>query len=516
MINIKIITNISEKKIILSEPKLLSDVLKETGVNITFPCGGKGVCGKCRVKISNGDMRVLHKDELYINDRDLKEGYRLACYYNVSVDTIVEILENYKFDVLTDYAGKSEALNSNNNVNRSMGDYAIAIDIGTTTVAFELSNIHTSDTIQTFSCLNSQQIYGADVLSRITASNEGKIQELKNSIIKDLIIGIKKLTENINIEGLFKIAICANTAMTYMLLGKDCRLLGVNPFKNDIKETLVFNFKDIFGNEEETNLKLNKCNVYVFPCISGFIGGDIVSGGVLCDIDKKGRTFLIDIGTNAEMLLNDGKKLIATSASAGPALEGGNISCGVGSIDGAISSVELIDGKFKVRTINDKKPVGICGSGLIDVMSVLLENKYIDETGLLAEEYFEAGVEICNAITVTQNDIRQFQLAKAAIRAGIESIFMKSTIKTDEIEDVFVAGGLGFNINLQNAFKTGLFPKEFAGKIRLSGNTALGGLNKYLYSESMTSINFFVNKTEDFNLSEMEEFSEMFVGFMGF
>lgn len=508
MIKFKIISDNKTSEISACKGSAISDILKEQRLNLCMPCNGKGNCGKCKVRIIEGDLKISEFDKRLLSESELNKGYRLACKYILESDTSISIEFNKKFQILNEYAYIEDI----SSYNAEIG-FAIAIDIGTTTVAFNLINLETSKRVGSFSLLNSQCIFGSDVISRIEVSNSGRLSKMQELIKTDLLLGIKKLIEALDLSLLKRISICANTTMVYLLLGKNCEKLGIYPFETDFYKTLTLPFNDIFMTEKNN---FSHCDVFILPCISAFVGGDIVSGAIFCSIDQKPKTLLIDIGTNGELLLNDGENLISTSAAAGPAFEGGNISCGTGSISGAVSSTSFENDEFIINTINNEAPVGVCGCGLIDIAAILLENKFMDESGLLTDGYFEDGVEIAPSIIVTQHDIRQLQMAKGAIRAAIECLFRFSSIKLKEVENVLISGGFGFGLNLQNAFKIGLFPQEFKGKISIIGNSSLGGASKFVLLKNTEKADFYASSVQNIELSRQDEFNELFIKFMNF
>ena len=251
------------------------------------------------------------------------------------------------------------------------------------------------------------------------------------------------------------------------------------------------------------------------PCIHAYVGGEIVSGAYFLNFDEKEDCLFIDIGTNGEILLNSGGKLYCASAAAGPAFEGGGVSCGSGGVLGAINSIKYKDGSFDYTTIGNKSPVGICGSALIDLTAELLENKIIDEAGLLKEEYFSKGLKIADGIFFRQKDIRELQLAKSAIASGVECILNYGGKKFSDIKRVFIGGGFGFYLNPESVFKIKMLPYCFYDKIEFCGNTALGGLLK-AYVTNSDDYEKFIPLTQAVDLAEGKEFQEIFIENLNF
>lgn len=512
MIKLKIISdkNVADVKAFKGE-KIL-DVFRREDIKISVPCGGKGRCGKCRIKIEEGNVEISEADKKFFSEFELKEGYRLACNSYINENLTVKIEDNKSFNILNEYKN-FEGFKSNLSYDDSLNfGYGIAVDIGTTTICFELVSLKDNKIVDKLSMLNSQAKYGADVISRISSANEGEAEELCRLARNDLLDGIKRISSKFDASLINKIVVSGNTAMLYLFLNLNCKPIGEYPFKINTKKFQKFNFEDIFDDTEFT------CSVIVLPCISAFVGADVVSGALMCDIVNKNNTMLIDIGTNGEIFLNAKGKFFCASAAAGPAFEGGNISKGIGSIDGAINKVSYLDEKFIYETINNSTSIGICGSGAIDILAVFIDKGFIDETGLLKKEYFENGVEIAENINFTQNDIRQMQLAKSAIRASIECLLENSGINLNDLNKIYIAGGFGFFINLENAVKIGLFPKEFKGKMEIIGNSSLGGIARFLKSDNdiINSAEYIVNNTNEVVLNNYEHFNDLFIKYINF
>jgi len=232
-------------------------------------------------------------------------------------------------------------------------------------------------------------------------------------------------------------------------------------------------------NMEGKALSLSVESVTVLPSISAFVGADISAGLTVLDIlNIQGSSYFIDIGTNGEMGLCKDGNIYCCSTAAGPAFEGAEISCGVGGIKGAISGVRLADNKtaaLSLTTIGNVPPVGICGSGLVDAVAIMLKQGVIDETG-----YMDAPFSLADNVSITGRDVRQFQLAKSAILSGIKILCKSGRLRLSEIKNVFVAGGFGFYINKQNAVNAGIFPGEFLEPLTVCGNLSLQGAEECL------------------------------------
>lgn len=387
-------------------------------------------------------------------------------------------------------------------------DDVICIDIGTTTLAFQL--IRGGKVIAEHREINTQRRFGLDILSRIEASNRGRNQELQQIIQYHLQNGVKKLMQEANQGKIEKIVIAANTTMVYLLMGYSCGELGAYPFKASHLETIETTFDRIVPNN-----KINAKTI-ILGGLSAFVGGDITSGMYMCDFDLSDKiNIFIDLGTNGEMAIGNREKIIVTSAAAGPAFEGGRISCGIGSVDGAVCGVDIKLGI--VKTINDKPPVGLCGTGIIEIVSELLESGLIDETGLLVPEYFKDGYPVTEKLHFTQNDIRETQMAKSAIRSGIETLMLRYGATSEDIDTVYLAGGFGYGLKIEKACKIGLIPPKLEDKIKLVGNSALGGAVKYsAEADGCKRIEGMKKISSEIPLGNDDKFNELYIKYMNF
>lgn len=390
--------------------------------------------------------------------------------------------------------------------NISEGDSTVCIDIGTTTVAFEL--ITDKGTLKTYKTINPQRRFGLDVLSRIEASNRGRGNELASLIRYTLLNGYNEVTREFGDTK--KIVIAGNTTMVHLLLNRSCKGLGEYPFKSDCLGTLKTDFNKLCDS------KAAPVETIVYGGISPFVGGDIVSGLYMCDFDRSDRVnMFIDLGTNGEMAIGNSKGILVTSAAAGPAFEGGRISCGIGSVDGAVCGADLRKGTLK--TINNKPPAGLCGTGIIELLSELLNMGIVDNTGLLSDDYFVSGYSLSEDIVFTQDDIRQVQMAKSAVRAGIEILAREYGVALREIDTFYLAGGFAYGLSIEKACRIGLLPNEVLGRTKILGNSSLGGCAKY-YSEldGDSRIEHIKSIAHEFSLGEASGFEEEYLKNMNF
>lgn len=440
----------------------LAEYLARAGYPLRADCGGHGKCGKCRVRLEAGYL--YENPECTRLATPDKDGYVLACHTWGCSGGIISLPEQ-QGDGLTDFAG---SVTQEKTADAPLG---FALDVGTTTLALALVDLDTGAVLSTASALNPQHVYGADVISRIDAcardaSALGHMQALLLDRVRELMHDLlgNKHASHMTVTG--------NTTMLHIFCGISPTGMGAYPFTPAFTEV-----KTLAGAE----LGLDADTVILLPSISAFVGGDLTAGMLHCKLtDRDTPAMLIDVGTNGETLLYTGRahgdKLYAASAAAGPALEGAGISGGVGGIRGAVSSVTLENNKFVCRTVQDAEPIGICGSGLLDLVSLLYEHGHMDETGLLmAGKPFPYAMGEHGALTLTQEDIRALQLCKSAIRASIEALCARAGLTPADLCEVYLAGGLGYYMNVDSAIAIGLLPEDVRGRVQSVGNAALGG-----------------------------------------
>ena len=466
----------------------LLDFLRENGLSLEAPCGGHGLCGKCRARIctdSGEETRlacqtILEKDcEVFIScaDADLS--------WNDSVGAI-------KFE-----AGRS--------------GYGAAVDLGTTTVAVKLFDLSDGKCLGSLSRWNVQKNYGADVITRIgyCIDHESGLETLGSAIRRQILSMLRELCENnsILLHDVREIFLSGNTVMQHIWAGLSPDSIAAAPF------TPLTLFDD------GKPFPLDGIPVYAAPCIAGYVGGDI-SAGILCTGigERKGKTLFIDVGTNGEMVLGDSDGLVSCAVASGPAFEGAGISCGMPAAYGAVNKVELIGDELRYEVLGGGEAEGLCGSGILDLVACLLELGYIDESGVLeADENGEAVFRLADKVYITQNDIRQLQLAKAAVAAGIRRLMQKAELSFDDMEALYLAGGFGNRLRPESAVRIGMLPKEMLGRIYTAGNTSLAGAETALLSPSARERLLAVKeKCRYIELSSDPQFSECFVEEMFF
>jgi len=565
------------KKIVVDEGCLLSKAALQAGVSIVLVCGGKGTCGKCRVRIINGEC-TTGNDE---NQRVVKKGeYALACqsYVSANVTFFVEHIENsddnkiltsgnlddnqqlnpytkkqyfaltpasredstddcmrlkvslevekLSFSVLqklpkflrkNDWKGTAviadKCVVSIEQGNTTNCKYGVAIDLGSTTIVAVLYNLNNGKQLNTVSDINCQVKFGDDVISRISHARdfETGLDDLQSCAVSQMDKLISKLLaeapDSIKPSDIYDICLAGNATMQQIFLGIDISPLGELPFVQGFSDGIRVTGKDIrlssFKNSQ----------IFVFPQIASFLGGDTSSGILAENLKiKQEQSIFVDIGTNGEIVFSDNGKQVATSTAAGPAFEGASIIDGMRATHGAIDKI-FYDGDIQTHVIGDAKhPIGLCGTAVIDCIAILLDLGIVDETGLLLDAnelpdnlplsmkgriqksdnnqniFIIGHNETGGKIALYQKDIREIQLGAGALRSGI-NILLKNLNKTiEELDSVYIAGGFGNYLNIKSAQRIGLLPKTDVDKVKYVGNSSLKGATKTLLDSSLTSI----------------------------
>ena len=560
----------------VKENTTLLEAIRKAGLIIETPCNGMGFCGKCKV-IANGDLsEPLNGEEEIIN---IDKQERLSCVTKVKGYVEVELVKDqnilktvnrgYSIDVVADsiiksvklpmirkkdpipyveYLGyepksidlyrrigkieddnpeeiwgvvcRGDLLDISHSPKKILG---VALDIGTTGISYYLIDVSTGRLIKNLSSLNPQTIYGGDVLTRIAYCMEDPLgtENLKRLIIDEINKTFEKLVEGeYKIDDIYHIVVSANTTMLHLLLGINPQSLARSPYR-----PIFLKFEDI--ESKEIGIKANKeAIVSIIPSASSYVGGDIVSGIMASNFQDKKQAIFIDIGTNGELAALSKGKIIATSTAAGPALEGMNIECGCRAQSGAIEAFD-IDEEYNItyNTIGNSEAIGICGSGLIDIagalvkMNVLMKsgrwNKTLDNR--IADRLVDKKFYITDNIYISQKDIRQIQLAKGAIAAGIVVMLKEIGVGIEDISMAYIAGAFGYHINPENIKNIGLIPKGFNGDIKFLGNTSLEGARLALINKDCLKKVYSIKENMlVLELSLKENFQEIFVDQLNF
>lgn len=434
----------------------LSVLLERAGQLLAQPCGGRGVCGKCAV--------LLEGEVAPANATELRCGARLACQAVIEGDAMAILPDALPMEQIE--AGKGAALQP---VQPMPGRFGAAVDIGTTTLALRLYDLRSGACLAVATMLNPQTSVAADVIGRIDAAMKGQLSALATAIgaALETLLRTACAQAACSPDAVESLVITGNTTMLYLLTGRDPACLSRAPFEADC----------LFGVE---HILLGR-RVYLPDCLHAFVGADttcaLLASGML---DREETALLVDVGTNGEIALWRRGRLYIASAAAGPAFEGAGISCGCGSVPGAIDRVWAEAGALCVHIIAGEPPVGLCGSGLVDAVATLLEMEIIDETGAMDDD-----CELAPGVTLTQRDVRALQLAKAAIAAGVDSLLHTAGCSGSDVAAVYLAGGFGSHLNVRNAARIGLIAPELSDRVRVIGNAALDGAAMLLADGSL-------------------------------
>jgi len=407
--------------------------------------------------------------------------------------------------------------------------YGVAVDIGTTTVVTYLIDMETGKLIDVESILNPQIKYGEDVVSRITYSSKNGVNVVQNTVVEgiNLMIDNLCLRNNVSYNSIYEMTAVGNTAMHHIFLNINPKSLSLSPFTPVISSSIDIKSRDL-------GIRINPSgNIHILPIVSGFVGADTIGVLLATELYKNDEISLaIDIGTNGELVLGNKDRMVSCSCAAGPALEGGHLKFGMRASTGAIESVFIEDGPFKTfyKTINNGKPRGICGSGIIDIVSEMLKVGLLDPSGRITDtdhervrknpsngqkEYvieWKENTEISKDIVITASDIREIQLAKGAIMTGITILLEKLKITVNDIENLYLAGAFGNYIDIKNAIRIGLIPDMPLDKIKPVGNAAGEGAKISLLSKTRRIEEDTINKKIDYiELAAEKNFNDEFV-----
>lgn len=481
-----LIENGCRRGIPFSAPKALLQVLREAGVHADHPCGGKGKCGKCTVALE-GEVSAP-------TEAEKAAGVRLSCQAVLLGDATVRISSASMEQIALDANASAVAPVD--------GRYGAAVDVGTTTIALTLCRLSDGAVLASCGCENPQRSIAADVIGRIESALAGQLSELQALVQGAVQALLTKacLSAEIPEDQVDRLIITGNTTMLYLLTGQDPEPMSHAPFRADC----------LFGYDTTV---LGR-RTYLPPCMDAFVGADITCAVLASRMTENSATALLcDIGTNGEIALWKDQQLSVTSTAAGPAFEGAGISCGCGSIRGAIDKVWLEDGEVRCHTIGEAKAVGLCGSGLIDAIAVYLKTEDIDETGAMEEDKLVLAPDA----QLLQKDIRAVQLAKAAIAAGIQTILETSGTEEAKISDFIICGGFGSHLNLISAAAIGLIPESFIPKAQVAGNAALSGALQLLLDRgSRQKAEEIAAAARQLNLGGNPKFNENYIDQMFF
>lgn len=500
----------NDVKVFAGTGENLLELAQNADIAIDAPCSGNGTCGKCRVKIISGAVEM--EKNPHLDEADYADGWRLACQCSVCSDAVIWVpaaASAFKSGIQTadlssaeELARYEEAIENifSEGISRgcAQSGVGIAIDIGTTTVTAAMLELDTGAVLAKASLGNGQIRYGADVINRIIAqSRPGGIEKLQTAIRDETIIPmVNTLIENSKRSDISRYVIAGNTTMEHLFLGVDAQSIRLEPY--------VPAFLEREGDTAAScGLPGNPDAEVIFaPNVGSYVGGDITAG-VLDSLlwNNEEMSLFIDLGTNGEIVYGNSDYMLCCACSAGPAFEGGDISCGMRATGGAIDTFEIEDETFRPHysVIGNKKPLGLCGSGLISVISELFRTGAINAKGKFTGRgarirYDEDDMgSYCFAyasesgtgreISINESDLDNFIRAKGAIFSAIRTMLNSLDMSVDFIDRIIIAGGIGSGIDIEKSISIGMLPKVETQKYSYIGNSSLTGACAMLLSD---------------------------------
>ncbi len=458
---------------------------------VEFPCGGTGICGGCAVRPLSGDLPVSTEDKTAFRSDEIAAGWRLACQARAEEPLVLECRQG-RMDVLTD-----------DTLLRGQGKHglAIAIDLGTTTIAAQMIDLESGGVLGVCTALNPQMQAGADVMSRIRAVLMGA--DLCTMVRAELGAMVSRLAGE-RAREVCDVLIVGNTVMHHLFCGLDVEPLAFAPFVTPYLESRCFMPADLGWPLR------GSCTIRFAACIGSFVGADILAGIVATGIaEGEELAALIDLGTNGEIAIGNRHRMLCASTAAGPAFEAGCIRMGMRAAPGAIAHVARVGGALRTSVIGDMEARGICGSGVVDAIAAGLESGEILASGRVAN-----GTKIfpvSGAVSLYQSDIRELQLAKAAIAAGFSLLLDRLGANARDLKSIYLAGAFGNYLRIESAARIGLIeaPIEL---IHAAGNTALRGAKMMLLARNEPAL----PEIEHVCLAAVEGFQDRFATCMSF
>src|ERR1035437_663617 len=478
----------------------LQDVLFAHGVE--FPCGGRGRCKGGRIKVLAGSLPITEEEKKKLTGPELADGWRLAGRGQADSDLKIELAQ-WEAAILTDDTVFPFT---------PRAGLGIAIDLGTTTIVAQLINLQTGHVLAVRAAWNAQAKHGADIMSRVefavAGQGEGALQDMVRKQIGDM--AKELLTAAWGASGdMESVVLVGNTVMHHLFSGISLEPLSHYPFEPVSSGLQVFDAAELGW-----SLPGNPA-VRFLPCLGSFVGSDILAGLLATKLHESERlAALIDLGTNGEIVVGNRERMLCASTAAGPAFEGARISMGMRAATGAISEVRVRDGGLLCRVLGQVAPRGICGSGLVDAVSAGLELGWISSKGRLANG---DSLALAGPVSLNQWDVRELQLAKGAIAAGLRILLEQWGATKDDLAQVFLAGAFGNYINQSSARRIGLLDLA-AETVRPAGNTALLGAKLALFSLAGHDGAYpeILAKVKHVSLNEDARFQETFVEEMVF
>ena len=476
----------------------LQDVLFPFGVE--FPCGGKGKCKGCRVRVIKGTLPLNAEQERMLTPEERAGGWRLSCQCNAEPDLVLELAQ-WEAQILADTTSFTFTPKTG---------LGIAIDIGTTTLVAQLLDLERAEVLAVRTALNPQARFGADIMSRVgyavTERGQGKLVDVVRRQIGKMIEELLEAADRCT-NPVADVVIVGNTVMHHLFCDFSVEPLSHYPFAPEHLAGITLDVRQLGWTISGSP------PIRFLPNIGGFVGSDILAGVFATGLHTGDHlNALIDLGTNGEIVIGNSQRMLCASTAAGPAFEGARIYMGMRASTGAISAVRIHHGQFACHVLGNVAPRGICGSGLVDAAACALELKYILPGGRIAGG--DKSLMLCEPVKLSQTDIRELQLAKGAIAAGARLLLRQCNVRGSDIGRVHLAGAFGNYIDTASARRIGLLPFA-SGQIHPVGNTALLGAKMALFANP-TIIDALAQRITHVSLNELPEFQDVYVEEMPF
>jgi uncharacterized 2Fe-2S/4Fe-4S cluster protein (DUF4445 family) len=502
----------------------LLEAAQSAGVGLASVCGGVGTCEECRVRLVSGSLtQSTLVEQAVFNPDELSSGFRLACQ--------AEPLSDVKLDIPSESLTAAQRLQLDGEEThleirpsvRSPGAHGLAVDIGTTKLAAYLVNLETGLTVARAGAMNPQIAYGEDVISRIAyASREpGGAKKLQSVLVNKLnkMLAEMCIEAHVSRTSILDSVLVGNTVMHHLMAGLPVEQLGHAPFSPATTRSVSIPAKDL-------GLNLAPGAVaYLPPVIAGYVGADHLAMLLATQAWRTIHNVIaLDIGTNTEIALISKGRITCCSCASGPAFEGAHIHEGMRAAPGAIERARWADGRILWQTISDQPPVGICGSGILDVVAAMLDGGLIKLNGALKAGAGSGYVLVPKTQTalgrdllVTRKDVHEIQLAKSAIRAGLEILLEEAGLTYDDLDEFIVAGAFGTYLDLRSAVRTGMFPPLPLELFRQVGNAAGVGAKLMLASvKKRQEVEMLASQIEYIELTSRPAFTSQFMEQLSF
>lgn len=496
---------------------VLGEAIQATGLPLEHPCAGRGTCGKCKVLCESGVAAPDEIEQEHLTPGELALNNRLACRARIEGDAQVVL------SPIVVYSNK--IFRSSQRYKSTQGPLGLAIDLGSTTVAAFLTMLDSGEVQAGGASLNQQTVYGADVISRLAAAMESelnaeRLHRLALASINQAVDSLK-LAERIK-QRIERVTIVGNVAMHHLLARLPVESLARMPFQPHHKAAILDAselMSGIFGENVQVTLP---------PMIGGFVGSDALACLAYFDFAHAPAPMAaIDLGTNGEVMVTDGKRILTASTAAGPAFEGVNISCGTRAVDGAIVAARMQDGKLLLQTIGDQPAIGLTGSGLLSVVHELRKSGAIEVSGRISPAFITKNgldrngrearsirLTADGKLVLTQWDIRELQKAKGAIRAAMEILMKNLGLQTGDLQRLILTGSFGGQVDIDGVLALGMIPPVGREKVETIANGAGLGAAMFLSEAGMAWATELAKISEQIDLDQDPAFIQSYIDSM--